>query len=97
VAALASRQASVWKGLTLENHDVYLILLQTNMGKRYWRVSRDYGLDSDEYAWFGPATLGPDGYESERDAADAIASLEDFDLQDPKTWPRHHTFNDVSE
>jgi len=71
--------------------DVYLYLNETAHGKRFWRTHSDSEvgrlLPPDRtLRVLGPAIVGPDGYETEQDAAEALADLAGIDLDDPATW-----------
>ena len=72
-------------------NNIYLILNETAHGKRFWCVTGDpdpeKGSNSVTIGIYGPATMGPDGYGDENDAAEALADLHGIDLDDPDTWP----------
>ncbi len=75
------------------NTDVYLYLNETAHGRRFWRVHGDSDvgrlLPPDRTVQvLGPTTLGPDGYETERDAAEALADAAGIDLDEPASWDR---------
>ncbi len=71
--------------------DVYLYLNETSHGTRFWRVHEDADcgrlLPPDRtLRILGPAEVGPDGYTTEREAAQALADAAGIDLDDPATW-----------
>lgn len=73
------------------DHDAYLFLQETAHGKRFWRTASDNDsarlLPPDQtLRVFGPATVGANGYQTEEDAAVAIADAFGIDLDDPATW-----------
>ncbi len=71
--------------------DAYLYLNETAHGHRFWRMGGDDDcgrlLPPDRtLAVLGPATIGPEGYPTEQDAAEALADQAGIDLDDPDTW-----------
>ena len=73
--------------------DVFLMLNENSCGKRFWRMCGDPDhaklseTDGRTLAVLGPATMGPDGYSDENDAAEALATVYDIQLHNPATWP----------
>ena len=73
--------------------DIYLVLGETPHGKRYWRhgADPDTCMDrADRRRVFGPATLQSDtedGYATPWEAAEVIAELAGFDLNESDSWP----------
>lgn len=71
--------------------NIYLYLNETAHGKRFWSVHYDSDvgklLPPDRtIRVIGPAEVGPDGYETEEEAVQALADFAGVDLEDPATW-----------
>ena len=68
--------------------DIYLVLNETAHGKRFWRTANNpdterlSGPNGRTIAVYGPAEVGPEGYDTEQEAAEALADLHGIDLFD---------------